>query len=107
MTLGERPGSGGNSFSSCLNCLQTEEGWQYRSPCIQERRTQKFHGGGDKADGPVQVRALRVVDGDAYLQDTLVEVSYFPPLISPGLFERFVTVVVFTPIELSDAFEEL
>jgi hypothetical protein len=69
--------------------------------------TQKLHAGGDKSHSPFQIRALRMVEGNAYLQNAFVEIPYFPLLMHPDGFQRFMTFEVITPIELSDAFEEL
>jgi hypothetical protein len=69
--------------------------------------TQKLHAGGDKSHSPFQIGVLRMVDGNAYLQNAFLEVPYFPLLIHPDFFQRFMTVVVITPIELPDAFKEL
>src|SRR5208337_2727527 len=69
--------------------------------------TQKRHAGGDKSHSPFQIRALGMVEGNAYLQNAFVEVPYFPLLMHPDFFKRFMTLVVITPIELPDAFEEL
>ena len=69
--------------------------------------TQKLHAGGDESHRPSRVRALSMVDGDTYLQNTFVEIPYFSLLIPPDLFKRLMTIEIFTPIELPYAFEEL
>jgi hypothetical protein len=46
------------------------------------------------------------LDGDAYLKNSFVEVPYFSLLVLPDFFQCFMAVVVFTPIELPDTFEE-
>jgi hypothetical protein len=48
-----------------------------------------------------------MVDGNSYLQNAFVEVPYFPLLMHPDFFQRYMTVEVITPIELPYAFEEL
>jgi hypothetical protein len=48
-----------------------------------------------------------MVGGDAYLQDAFIEVPDLSFLIPPYVFEGFMTFVVFAPVELGDAFEEL
>ena len=67
--------------------------------------TQKLHAGEDESHSPFEIRALRMVDGNAYLQDAFVEVPYFPLLMHPDFFQRFMTVVAITPVELPDAFD--
>jgi hypothetical protein len=62
---------------------------------------------GDESHHPSQIRALSMVNGDTYLQKTFVEIPYFSLLIPPDLFKRFMTIEIFTPIELPYAFEEL
>ena len=47
-----------------------------------------------------------MVDGNAYLKDSFVEISYFSFFRSPELFEYLVTLVVFFSIELLNGFKK-
>ncbi len=59
--------------------------------------------GAQLAQGAAPVAAPQVVEADAGKQDTLIKVAHGLGLGPPDLFQRFVTLPVFAPVELVDA----
>src|SRR5919107_5642094 len=82
---------------------------QLRHVEAEGRRFELFESGGavaQQAGGSAPVAVLQVVEADAHLQDSLVEVADAPGLVHPGLFEILVALEELAPVEFLYAPED-